>query len=339
MLDVLLSGSALELEEFFREPRIDQPEVGPARVRHHPDLHTTHRHLRTGHHRGQQSIALYTTLVLGPWLGAMWRARRRLADATAVQLTRNPTALARAPSERLRRCDVEVAGGWAVNFLFPVWPPITEEIVARETDMATFIVGMRLDPADRLERLAALGALVEAGPPGPPRDASPAFAVPCPTEGAGLGDRLGTVGDRERDRPDRRDARRGVAAPHGAVVRAPVGYGTSELGQGARAGRVTSWNGHQRDSRGPPEGIELLTRGFSGDRSGATGPGPRAICGLQTDQSTAEVHQRRGRPIDFGPHFTVLPFGGCACTLSVACYAPVRIGRVCCTSRRLVPSP
>ena len=44
----------------------------------------------------KQSIGLFTTLVLGPWLAAMWRARRRLADATAVQLTRNPAALARA---------------------------------------------------------------------------------------------------------------------------------------------------------------------------------------------------------------------------------------------------
>jgi hypothetical protein len=60
--------------------------------------------------------------------------------------------------------DVEVPGGWAVNFLFPVWPAVTEEIAARETDIATLIVGMRLDPADRLERLAALGAQMEARP-------------------------------------------------------------------------------------------------------------------------------------------------------------------------------
>jgi Zn-dependent protease with chaperone function len=110
----------------------------------------------------KQSIALFTTLVLGPWLAAMWRARRRLADATAVQLTRNPGALARAVST-LDGCDVEVPGGWAVNFLFPVWSPVTEESAARQTEIAAYVVGMRLESKVRLERLAALGAALESG--------------------------------------------------------------------------------------------------------------------------------------------------------------------------------
>ena len=107
----------------------------------------------------RQVMALCTTLVLGPWLAAMWRARRRLAGATAVQLTRHPAALASA-GRVLEASDVEVPGGWAVNFLFPVWPPVTEKN-AHETAAAAHIVGMRLEAGPRLERLAALGATVE----------------------------------------------------------------------------------------------------------------------------------------------------------------------------------
>ena len=95
----------------------------------------------------RQVMALCTTLVLGPWLAAMWRARRRLA------------ALASA-GRVLEASDVEVPGGWAVNFLFPVWPPVTEKN-AHETAAAAHIVGMRLEAGPRLERLAALGATVE----------------------------------------------------------------------------------------------------------------------------------------------------------------------------------
>lgn len=65
-------------------------------------------------------------------------------------------------------CDVEVPGGWAVNFLFPVWPPATEESAARQTEVAAYIVGMRLDTEARLERLAALGAALDSEETTPP---------------------------------------------------------------------------------------------------------------------------------------------------------------------------
>jgi Zn-dependent protease with chaperone function len=62
---------------------------------------------------------LGTWLAFGPALGALWRARRYLADATAVQLTRNPHGLANA----LHR--LEHAGGFAAGtasqLLFIVW--------------------------------------------------------------------------------------------------------------------------------------------------------------------------------------------------------------------------
>ena len=163
MVDVLLGGSSFDLESFFRNIE----STSPRSVRHACAIMLVYIPLVATFGlaviAARQAIALFTNLVLGPWLAAMWRARRRLADATAVQLIRNPTALARAV-RTMEASDVEVPGGWAVNFLFPVWPAVTDEIAARETDIATLIVGMRLDPADRLERLAALGAQMEARP-------------------------------------------------------------------------------------------------------------------------------------------------------------------------------
>ena len=108
---------------------------------------------------GRTTVALCAALGLGPWLAAMWRARRRLADASAVQLTRNPTALARAV-RTLAASDVEVPGGWVAYFLFPVWKPVTEADMSR-TEAAANIIGMRLDPDPRVEDIVALGAMLD----------------------------------------------------------------------------------------------------------------------------------------------------------------------------------
>ena len=105
----------------------------------------------------REGTNLVTVLVLGPWLSAMWRSRRRLADATAVQLTRNPSALSSAV-KTLDGCDVEVAGGWPVNFLFPVWVPVTNQSAAQLADASSNVPAMRLETEPRLERLARLGA-------------------------------------------------------------------------------------------------------------------------------------------------------------------------------------
>ena len=108
----------------------------------------------------RESTNLFTALVLGPWLSAMWRARRRLADATAVQLTRNPEALASAV-RTMATCDVEVPGGWPVHFLFPVWVPVTNQSAGEFIGASANVIGMRLDPEPRLRRLVALGASME----------------------------------------------------------------------------------------------------------------------------------------------------------------------------------
>jgi hypothetical protein len=53
----------------------------------------------------REASNLVTVIVLGPWLGAMWRARRHLADGTAVQLTRSASG---------RQCRAGATSG--------VWP-------------------------------------------------------------------------------------------------------------------------------------------------------------------------------------------------------------------------
>lgn len=106
----------------------------------------------------RMAASLYTALGLGPWLSAMWRARRRLADASAVQLTRNPTALARAV--RALETNPEVPGGWIAYFLFPAWVPVSTQNASR-TEASSNIVGMRLETAPRVEDIVALGAMLD----------------------------------------------------------------------------------------------------------------------------------------------------------------------------------
>lgn len=110
----------------------------------------------------REATNLFTVLVLGPWLSAMWRARRRLADATAVQMTRNPEALASAV-RTLDTSDVEVPRGWLVHFLFPVWVQVTTQSAADLIAPVTNMPRMRLETEPRLRHLAALGASMAAG--------------------------------------------------------------------------------------------------------------------------------------------------------------------------------
>jgi len=57
-------------------------------------------------------LSLVTLFLLGPLIGAAWRNRRRLADSTAVQLTRNPTGLARGLIHLSEIGDLMPGAGW-----------------------------------------------------------------------------------------------------------------------------------------------------------------------------------------------------------------------------------
>ncbi len=62
-------------------------------------------------------------LVVDPALAAMWRSRRLAADATAVEFTRDPGALARALAHLEARGATVPAGPWAHLFLVPPGRP------------------------------------------------------------------------------------------------------------------------------------------------------------------------------------------------------------------------
>jgi Zn-dependent protease with chaperone function len=109
-------------------------------------------------------IWLFTLVLAGPLVAHLWRTRRRLADAMAVQLTRYPDALADA-LRALAGLDVVVPGAVHVHFLFPVWDPAVDRDETR-TDVASVLLGMQLPLEPRLERLRRLGATPVGAPAG-----------------------------------------------------------------------------------------------------------------------------------------------------------------------------
>jgi Zn-dependent protease with chaperone function len=104
-------------------------------------------------------IWLFTLVVAGPIVAFLWRTRRRLADATAVELTRYPGALADA-LRALAPLDVVVPGAVPVHFLFPVWHPDVDRDDTR-TDVTSVILRLQLRLEPRLRRLERLGAAVQ----------------------------------------------------------------------------------------------------------------------------------------------------------------------------------
>jgi Zn-dependent protease with chaperone function len=110
------------------------------------------------------ALELGATLVLGPVIAWLWRTRRYLADAAAVELTRHPAALAEA-ARRLAGPPGVTPEAAALSFLCFVRATRTPQSV-HDTPDAPYVtnlpVGMLPDPEDRLARLSALGG--EAAP-------------------------------------------------------------------------------------------------------------------------------------------------------------------------------
>jgi hypothetical protein len=73
--------------------------------------------------------SFYSSLLVDPVLRRGWRARKMLADATAVELTRNPDALARALAKLADRADLLPGTSWASHF-FVVGP---EAVLTKST--------------------------------------------------------------------------------------------------------------------------------------------------------------------------------------------------------------
>ena len=100
------------------------------------------------------AIFVSSVVLIGPIISFMWRTRRHLADAMAVQLTRYPNALVSALRKLSISRTVVVKGAGGLGFLFVVWPGTSTSSDA--------VIGQfaRMHPKlhKRQHRLRALGA-------------------------------------------------------------------------------------------------------------------------------------------------------------------------------------
>jgi Zn-dependent protease with chaperone function len=69
----------------------------------------------------EMTLWFFNTALLGPCMALVWRTRRYLADASSVELTRNPDALAGA-LERLSQDNSAIPGGSWATHLFVINP-------------------------------------------------------------------------------------------------------------------------------------------------------------------------------------------------------------------------
>jgi Zn-dependent protease with chaperone function len=112
----------------------------------------------------QLLTSLAAWLFFGPPLTALWRARRFLADASAIQLTRDPNGITRA-LQRMTECEVEFAEGRTSRILFIHWPAY----VGGSSDLGQ-AGKFHPDLWKRISRLRASGGkLIERAGGGPPR--------------------------------------------------------------------------------------------------------------------------------------------------------------------------
>ena len=96
-------------------------------------------------------------LLTGPLVNAVWRSRELLADATAVQLTRDPDGLASALA-RLRRVAVMVPKADAVSCLFAAWWRGPAGSDQSGTPITLFARKSHVTADRRLAHLLAIGA-------------------------------------------------------------------------------------------------------------------------------------------------------------------------------------
>jgi Zn-dependent protease with chaperone function len=110
----------------------------------------------------QRLILLLWCLLILKWpLQLLWRARRYLADSTAVQLSRDPNALASALSLLAANADIP-SGGESRGYLFMCGTEPKRRRVDRQGTSSGRFAGLKLEMHPRLDkrlkRLAAMGA-------------------------------------------------------------------------------------------------------------------------------------------------------------------------------------
>jgi Zn-dependent protease with chaperone function len=103
------------------------------------------------------AIFISSMILVGPIISFMWRTRRHLADAMAVQLTRNPNSLVTALHKLSISQKSLVKGASGLGFLFVVWPGTVSSDASNAAVIGQF---QRMHPKlhKRQRRLRALGA-------------------------------------------------------------------------------------------------------------------------------------------------------------------------------------
>jgi Zn-dependent protease with chaperone function len=142
-------------------------------------------------------MLFYLNAVTGPLLGWIWRTRRYLADATAVQLTRNPDALAGALS-KLALCPTRIAGSGSADHLFVVKPAgsmaIDPKLAAALHERARQVLEQTRGQG-AAARLAAFAALQgEVAPLMAQQQAAHAAEIAAAANDASVSDELGMHG-------------------------------------------------------------------------------------------------------------------------------------------------
>jgi Zn-dependent protease with chaperone function len=149
--ETFLRGS-MDFEDSDVAQRMNQPGTGLA-GRWNAFVTMLSLPLVLGSYVVQFAVFFSSVALIGPIVSFMWRTRRHLADAMAVQLTRNPDALARALVHLAREKTV-VPKGDELSLLFVVWPAT----VASKHAVVGQFARMHPKPHQRQRRLIALGA-------------------------------------------------------------------------------------------------------------------------------------------------------------------------------------
>lgn len=118
----------------------------------------------------------FLTMLTDPLTSVLWRRRRYLADASAVQLTRYPLPLATA-LRAIGQVEAQLPGGPWASFLFAAGPRRKiggSPIAGFGREAADLGVDCLPDPEARVERLRLMGAALPA--PGPKYEGRPGAA-------------------------------------------------------------------------------------------------------------------------------------------------------------------